>query len=381
MRAASFVRSESAIRAWVVAGALALTLVSACDNTRDAGASCSPHCTGTQMCCAIGSGTTGACINHLIDPRNCGECGNTCLTGQSCINGSCLGMPTDGSLPDSGVRPDSGGGSCTASPSCAAGFMCCGPRCIDADGIPMGDGRADMSFNDCGVCGVMCDETSASRCGRPRGATSGRPVCLCGDFTACTAPRECINSGGTFRCIDPLGDDTACGADAVNCTLNNEMCEAGVCTCPATGASCAPLLCGASACVDTDTDEMNCGAPMHACAAGETCNGGVCGCGTGGPCAGPSGFPPTMCGSTCCADHCVPVGITNCGGCGVTCTGTELCMTGILMPGISCQDPDTALFSIECDEPPPGPDAGPPPVDAAVDVDAASDPDAGVDAG
>jgi hypothetical protein len=366
----------------------ALSLIAACSNPRRV--SCLTECNVTQMCCAPGAATTGICVNHLIDPANCGSCGHACLAGQACITGTCSGVPTDGARPDSGSGlPDSGTTpGCTASPSCAAGFMCCGPRCIDADGIPTGDGRADMSFDDCGVCGVMCDEATASRCGRARGASSGRPMCYCGDFSACTAPRQCMIRSGEFRCVDPLHDDDACGDGLVNCTLNNETCDAGVCSCAATGTTCAPLLCGASGCIDTDTDEANCGMAGHACAAGETCNGGTCGCGTGGPCAVGGGFPPGMCGETCCADHCVPVSMANCGGCGVACTGGDLCQTGFLMPGVSCM-PDGAPFAIPCEEPPPGPDAGTS-IDAATDPDAgadaatddaASDPDAGVDAG
>ncbi len=367
---------------------LSLALVAACDNTR--AATCYPACSATQLCCRPVAGGSGLCANRLLDPLNCGACGNVCLTGQMCINGTCTGSPTDGTRPDSGPIDSGFDPTCTASPSCAAGFMCCGPRCIDADGIPSGDGRADMSFNDCGVCGVMCDAASASRCGRPRGATSGRPVCLCGDFTACTAPRMCLSSGGEFRCVDPLSDATACGDPPVNCTTRNETCSAGTCTCAPAGMSCGTLVCGTTGCIDTQTDETNCGTIGRVCPAGETCTAGSCGCGAGPSCT--PGGPFGMCGQVCCVDRCQAVDVDNCGGCGRTCAAGTLCQAPAFGGAASCIA-DGTPFVIECEPPPDLPDAG---VDAAIDpdagapdagdedasgIDAASDPDAGVDAG
>ncbi len=383
MRALSFFDRLGSV--CLVAGALALSLVAACTN--EAGPTCATACTATQLCCDSASGD-GTCVNRLIDTTNCGECGNRCLTGQACINGSCTGSATDGALPDAAsMGSDAGSGMCR--PTCAAGFMCCGTRCIDADGIPSGDGRADMSFSDCGVCGFACDAALTSRCGRPRGVTSGRPLCLCGDSPACgSGGSMCVSVGGTFRCINPDTDPTACGPDAVDCTLNNETCVSGECQCPAIGASCGALICGASACIDTQTDPLNCGTPSHACAAGETCTAGTCGCGTGASCPGVGLFG--MCGQTCCADHCVPVDIDNCGGCGIACTGADLCQVSPLFGGAPACAPDGSGFPplIPCDMAP-RIDAGMPDagvdaamdVDAAVDIDAAAEPDAGVDAG
>jgi hypothetical protein len=46
--------------------------------------------------------------------------------------------------------------------------------------------------------------------------------------------------------------------------------DGGVCICPADEADCG------GACVDTLFDELNCGGCGMACAAGETCNRGIC---------------------------------------------------------------------------------------------------------
>jgi hypothetical protein len=50
--------------------------------------SCGMRCDGGVNC-----GSTGACADTNIDPRNCGGCGITCLDpgaiGTNCVFGSC----------------------------------------------------------------------------------------------------------------------------------------------------------------------------------------------------------------------------------------------------------------------------------------------------
>lgn len=76
-----------------------------------------------------------------------------------------------------------------------------------------------------------------------------------------------IDCAGT--CVDPLGDESNCGACGTVCA-SGESCEAGVCT-----PGCSDTVCG-GACVDTDTDVNNCGACGNVCASGESCEAGVC---------------------------------------------------------------------------------------------------------
>ncbi|RMG93399.1 MAG: hypothetical protein D6705_18800 [Deltaproteobacteria bacterium] len=47
-------------------------------------------CPNQQVWCSNGQGS-GTCVNLQIDPENCGECGNACDPGESCLGGECKG--------------------------------------------------------------------------------------------------------------------------------------------------------------------------------------------------------------------------------------------------------------------------------------------------
>jgi hypothetical protein len=96
---------------------------------------------GTASC---GEGATARCVNVRVDSSNCGTCGRTCSTGQTCTSGECAAPssgnpdPPGGGAPDSGL-PDAGGGNngeCKASPArCEVDAECCSGRCSpSADG-------------------------------------------------------------------------------------------------------------------------------------------------------------------------------------------------------------------------------------------------------
>jgi len=140
------------------------------------------------------------------------------------------------------------------------------------------------------------------------------------------------------------------------------VCDAGValdpatCACACTGGDCVPGPCpsGQTACggqcVNLQSDVSNCGACDHPCSANETCNGGVCACGTftnGCPtgysccvtdcvCEVGSGQPLIVGGGTCSfatGTHC-PAGTTSCGTAASPC-GPVCC------PGATVCNPDT----------------------------------------
>ena len=58
------------------------------------------------------------------------------------------------------------------------------------------------------------------------------------------------------------------------------------------------------------TDSSNCGMCGHACSIGQSCNNGVCACGSG---------------TLTCNNACVPSDSSNCGSCGHTCTTGQVC--------------------------------------------------------
>lgn len=117
-------------------------------------------------------------------------------------------------------------------------------------------------------------------------------------------------------CVDTQSDDANCGACGTVCPTG-QTCMAGACAC-ASG----QMLCGtgsAAHCVDTQADNANCGACDTACPAAQTCTSGVCAC--------PAG--QTLCG-TGSAAQCVNTQTdgANCGACGTTCSSVSTCTTG-----------------------------------------------------
>jgi hypothetical protein len=108
----------------------------------------------------------------------------------------------------------------------------------------------------------------------------------CGDRTDC---------GGT--CVDTTSDETNCGACGA-------VCQAGFFTC-----------CD-SVCVGTTTSSQNCGACGRTCPGSLSCIDGTCGC--------PGG--QVVCEETSCVDESTDP--NNCGGCGVRCGANAVCNGG-----------------------------------------------------
>ncbi len=104
------------------------------------------------------------------------------------------------------------------------------------------------------------------------------------DTGACAAAlTACANvDGGTPICTNTRVDTLNCGACGVRCCQATDTCAAGVCTsrCPTLQTSClAPPTdagCVATRCVDTNVDDLNCGACGRACPDGKGCVSGRC---------------------------------------------------------------------------------------------------------
>ncbi len=84
----------------------------------------------------------------------------------------------------------------------------------------------------------------------------------------------------------------------------------------------------AGRCVNTDTDNLNCGSCGTVCATGQRCNAGLC-------------MPPCATGLTLCGITCVDTrtSSTNCGACGRACTTGQTCTAG------ACVSPMVTAFA------------------------------------
>ena len=109
--------------------AVAFATLAGCNVTLDAGSNPSLEADVDEgAACVDASSCEASCVQLSSDPRNCGECGHSCDTGEVCVNGNCQkGVPATG---------------CAACPcpQCGAGTVCCGiddpaaaPVCVEGD--------------------------------------------------------------------------------------------------------------------------------------------------------------------------------------------------------------------------------------------------------
>ena len=228
-------------------------------------AGCTPDtgCEGGRACC------DGACVNSDSSLTDCGSCGNACdVTANVCISGECK---------------------CGGGPACTGTDICCDGSCVDV----ANDSDA------CGGCGNHCDAGQMCAAGTCQdipcdpacapGETCSGGTCQCGTGGHCAAGAACCDD----HCIDVESDTNNCGACGMVCP-SGQVCMAGTCT--------ADVPCDPS------------------CNVGESCTGGACHCGSGGPCAA---------GLRCCGGECVDIqtNVGNCGACGRTCSGSQQCCT------------------------------------------------------
>ena len=254
---------------------------------------CALVCPSGESACPTANPT--ACANLSTDPANCGACGTGCPSGQSCQSGSCK-------------------------PTCKTGFTDCGALgCIDTLNDP----------NHCGPAGSAAS-CSAAPC-------AAGQVCSAGTCKA-TCKAGLTDCGGAVGCVDTLNDPNHCGpvGATASCTA---ACGSGlVCNNGSCQVACGPTSSGAKncggVCVNSNSDNQNCGTCGHACGSGSICNGaGVCAatCGVGA-----NGIALVACSGTC-TD--TTSDSANCGGCGATfaCPSGQRCTpTGQPSPPGKC---------------------------------------------
>jgi hypothetical protein len=199
------------------------------------------------------------------------------LTLTACATGTVAPIPFD---PDTDAGT-SDGGSCSAM---------CGGKCVDTK----------TDDENCGKCGNKCST----------GASCVQGTCQCkSSSTMCGA-----------ECVDTKTDVANCGACGTRCGGGDAGVPMGGGTWGCVNGSCA-VVCPmgktecSGACVDTKTDNGNCGTCGKTCAVSETCTDGLC-CTTG----------QKVCGGKCTSTQTDP---QNCGTCGNVCpANTPSCIGG-----------------------------------------------------
>ena len=160
------------------------------------------------------------CVDLEQDPANCGLCGRTCASGLTCSAGTCGSAEAAADVGRDGWDPD-----------------------VDERDINVSDGlRPDVTEGDVTISDGGSDDNRT-----PDGSTCTPPYDTpehCGDCaTRCVEPAPLCGLQGTFKCVarcdPPL---VACGAICVNTASDEENC--GTC-----GSVCPSGICQAGDCV------------------------------------------------------------------------------------------------------------------------------------
>ena len=299
-----------------------------CDNATDEGGadvSCAARANSSATCtmaacrytCAVGYGdcdgnaTNGCETDTRVSATHCGMCGHPCASGERC-SGSMCGVACAGST------PTNCGGTCVDTTANAAHCGACRNACPTR-----ANAAATCSASTCGfTCSAgfgNCDGSTANGCERDLRADNAN-CGTCGN--TCTGSRTCQASScacpagrtpcsGT--CVDTTADATNCGGCGTTCALPNATptCTSSTChvaSCAANFADCDGNP--ANGCeIDTRSSTSHCGVCGRACATGQVCSSGRCTISCGGS-------TPTPCGGVCVN---TASDLANCGGCGVSC--------------------------------------------------------------
>lgn len=106
----------------------------------------------TEVCClATQTNCNNKCVNTKTDKDNCGKCGESCGTGKTCTNGTCV---------------------------CNVGTTLCSEKCVNL--------KTDGA--NCGSCGTPCNGGSTCNFGK----------CVC------PAGKKACGSGSDLRCVGLL---------------------------------------------------------------------------------------------------------------------------------------------------------------------------------
>ena len=215
---------------------------------------------------------------------------------------------------------------CCSAGGCTDGLRCTlGGVCASNSVVACGDGTCSGSTETCGSCPRDCgacpvfDAGTLSDLGMP--IDTSAPTDQGIPPAPCVGPRQMCGK----LCLDTSSDNSNCGSCGSVCPAGR-TCTGGTCACTM-GAT----LCG-TRCAYTLSDSTNCGGCGRACATGQNCSGGLC--------SSTCTEPRRMCGPFCTdtlSDN------SNCGSCGRACApgttciaGNCACPTGLTFCGASC---------------------------------------------
>jgi len=299
-----------------------------CDTT-----ACKSTCTANTDCTTGYYCKSGACIP--IEGL-----GTSCTTASTCTSGFC----TDGVC--------CAVGSCGAGKSCSAGLGTLKGICVSLNGTPC-SANAECASNSC-VDGVCCDSACTGSCeacnkvgsvgkcvpivGDP---LTGHPACK-GTSTDVDCAQRCDGTDGA-NCKYP-GTTASCGKPSCGGGIETQVstCD-GAGTCKAATKTCAPYLCGTTACLSGCTKNAD-------CATGNYCKSGSCVKveGLGKVCTAAAECESGFCADgVCCSagscgegSSCADASSTTPGAClkkkGVACTKADECATGRCVDGYCC---------------------------------------------
>ncbi len=315
----------------------------------NATASCGSGVCGILSCDAGWSNCDGIDANGCETPistlSNCGACGAPCSlanASESCETLTCEITACDEGFADCDSRDSTGcetplttlsncgacGTTCSranATATCGAGscaILACNPGWSNCDGIDANGCETPINtLTDCGDCGVTCLRGNAA-------ATCASGVCSTESCNSGFADCDGTDSNGCETSTRALNN---CGGCGVTCDLLNasESCSSGVCalqTCSAGFANCdGETSNGCETALNSLTNCGGCGVTCSRANAGASCSSGICALGT-----------CNVGWSNCDGDDVngceTPLNTTNnCGACGITCTlpnATSSCSSG-----------------------------------------------------
>jgi len=323
---------------------------------------CAKGCSSTKPCATGESCCAGSCVDLQTNIDNCGVCGTKCSVTAgtaTCTAGACKVATCTGTLADcdglysNGCEVDkaisvancgacgsacgtvaNGTAACVSS-ACTVGSCATGYK--DCDGLVANGCEVTPATDrlNCGTCGNVCPT--------PTNGTAGCASGVCGVGSCTGAFKNCDGSATNGCEVDSGGDTNNCG------TCGN------VCPTPLNAtAACNTGACGIGTC-NIGFKDCN-GSATDGCEINTTSDVNNCG-GCGTTCPTTSNATAMACVTSACAvstcstnfldcDKVATNGCeidkrtdnSNCGACGVFCSGENLCLAGSCGVPTSCKD-------------------------------------------